>query len=306
MEQTAKEHQTTNTSNPRIGFIAFLLSLLVAGLGQVYNGQLKKALIFYGSLRILPLAFGLTRGTTTFYGLLFFFALEIAFRIYVIIDSVKHAKRQREYVLKPYNTWYYHLLIAIGMLAISMIYSTATILGTQTFDIPTTSNNPTFNVGDRLIADMKAYRDKEPDYGDLAVFSRPDGLVYTFRVIGLPGDKIELTDNIASINGKPGKAKFIKETTIDGIEVLELEEGLPNGHKHLIYRFKQPGNDANANLKNIVVPSDCYYLLGDNRDNALDSRYQGFIRRDRIKGRIIYSIWGQTGTQRMNIDFRDK
>jgi signal peptidase I len=88
--------------------------------------------------------------------------------------------------------------------------------------------------------------------------------------------------------------------------VVEFEEELPNGHKHLIYKFKQPYDSAKTNFKDIAVPSDSYYLLGDNRDNAADSRYEGFVSRDRIKGRIVYSYWGRTGTKRMNIDFTDK
>lgn len=306
MEQAIDEQPTTIPTKPRNGFIAFLLSLLLPGLGQVYNGQPKKAIIFFGLLLFIPLVFGLTRGTTFFYGLFSLFIIEIALRIYIIIDGVKNAKRQKEYILKPYNTWYYHLLIAIGMLAILMVYDISTVLGTQTFKIPTTSNNPTFQLGDWLVADMRAYKNNEPDYGDIVVYSRPDGQIYTFRVVGRPNDNIELLDNIVSINGKPSKATFIKETTNDEMPVVEFKEELPNGHKHLIYKFKTPYDSTKTNIKNIVVPPDSYYLLGDNRDNAADSRYEGFISKDRIKGRIIYSYWGQTGTKRMNIDFTDK
>tara|TARA_B100000900_G_scaffold179593_1_gene152207 strand:+ start:268 stop:453 length:186 start_codon:yes stop_codon:yes gene_type:complete len=60
-----------------------------------------------------------------------------------------------------------------------------------------------------------------------------------------------------------------------------------------------------TNIKNIIVPSDSYYLLGDNRDNAVDSRYEGFIKKDTIKGRIIYSYWGQD-KDRININFKNK
>jgi signal peptidase I len=306
MEQTIDEKPTTIPTKPRNGFIAFLLSLPLPGLGQVYNGQPKKAIIFFGLLLFIPLVFGLTRGTTFFYGLFSLFIIEVALRIYIIIDGVRNAKRQKEYTLKPYNTWYYHLLIAIGMLAILLVYDISTVLGTQTFKIPTTSNNPTFQLGDWLVADMRAYKNNEPDYGDIVVYSRPDGQIYTFRVVGRPNDNIEIIDNIVSINGKPSKATFIKETTNDEMPVFEYEEELPNGHKHLIYILKVPYDSTKTNIKNIVVPSDSYYLLGDNRDNAADSRYEGFISKDRIKGRIIYSYWGQTGTKRMNIDFTDK
>ena len=306
MEQTLDEQSTTVTAKPRNGFIAFLLSLLLPGLGQVYNGQLKKAVLFFCLLLLFPLLFAVIHGTTFFYGLLSLLVIEFALRIYIIIDGVNNAKRQKEYILKPYNTWYYHLLIAVGMLTVLMVFDTRTILGTQTFKIPTPSNNPTFQLGDWLVANMRAYKNNEPDYGDIVVFSRPDGQTYTFRVVGRPNDKIELVDNIVSINGKPSIARFIKETTNDEIPVVEFEEELPNGHKHLIYKYKQPYDSTKTNIKNIVVPSDSYYLLGDNRDNAADSRYEGFVSKDRIKGRIIYSYWGRTGVNRMNIDFTDK
>ena len=300
------EEVTKITTKPRNSFIAFLLSLLCFGLGQVYNGQPKKAIIFLGLLFLFPFLFGLTRWTTFFYGMLLLFVIEIALKIYVIFDGVKNAKRQKEYILKPYNTWYYHLLIAIGISAISMVYNINSALGTQTFKIPTISNNPTFQVGDWLVADMRAYKNNEPDYGDIVVFSSPDGQMHTFRIVGKPNDNIELIDNIVSINGKLSKTTFIKETINEQMPVVEFEEELPNGHKHLIYKSKQPYDSTKSNIKNIVVPSDSYYLLGDNRDIAVDSRYEGFISKDRIKGRIIYSYWGQAGRQRMNIDFRNK
>ena len=306
MEQTIDKQVAKITTKTRNCFIAFLLSLLLPGLGQVYNGQPKKAIIFFGLLLLFPFLFGLTRGTTFFYGMLLLLVIRMALKIYIIFDGVKNAKRQKEYILKPYNTWYYHLLIAIGMLVILMAFDMQSVLGTQTFKIPTISNNPTLQVGDRLVADMRAYKNNEPDYGDIVVFSSPDGQMYTFRIVGLPNDNIELIDNIVSINGKLSKATFIREMTIDREPVVEFEEELPNGLKHLIYKLKQPYDSTNSNIKNIVVPFDSYYLLGDNRDNAVDSRYVGFINKDRIKGQIIYSFWGRTGTQRMNIDFRNK
>ena len=304
MEQIKDEQPARIITRPRNGFIAFLLSLLLPGLGQVYNGQPKKAIMFFSLFLLVPVLFGITRGTTFFYGLLSLFFIEIALRIYIIIDGVKNARQQKEYILKPYNTWYYRLLLAIGMSAILMVYDFSLVLGTQTFKIPTTSNHPTFQIGDLLVADTRAYKDDGPDYGDMVVYSGTDGQIYTFRVVGLPNDNLELIDNIVSINGKPGKATFIRET-VDDVPVMEFEEELPNGHKHLIYKFKQPYDSTKVNISNIVVPSDSYYLLGDNRNNAADSRYGGCISKNRIMGRIIYSYWGRT-SKRINIDFRDK
>ena len=304
MEQTAAEQPTTLITKPRNVYVAFLLSLFFSGLGQFYNGQPKKGAIFFGILLILPILFGLTSLLTSFYGLLSFFIIEIALAIYVIIDAVKNAKRQKEYVLKPYNTWYYYLLIAIGMTAIVYFYDIHTLVGIQNFRIPTIANCPTLQTGDLLMADMKAFKNTNPQYGDIVVFKDPDEKFNCFRVIGLPGDKLELIDNIITVNGIPSKASFIKETTCNNERVNEYEEELPNGHKHLIYKSSQP-KGTKTNIKNIVVPHESYFLLGDNRNNANDSRYAGSVSKDRIKGKMMYSFWGRS-VKRINIDFRDK
>jgi signal peptidase I len=306
MQQTIDYLPTTLAVKPRNAFIAFLLSLLLPGLGQVYNGQPKKAIILFSLLLLSPTIFGLTRGATSFYGLASVLAIEIALRIYSIADAVYFAKRQKDYELQPYNTWYYHLIIAIGMLAVLIIFDVRTMMGIAVYKVPTISSNPTFEVGDRIVVDMKAYKNSAPNYGHYVTFSRSDGELYNFRVVGRPNDKLDLIDNIVSINGKASKATFIKETTCDEMPVQEFEEQLPNGHKHLMYKFKVPYDEAKATIRNIEVPPDCYYLLGDNRDNAMDSRYVGFVHKDSIKGRVMYSFWGQTGTKRMNIDFTDK
>jgi len=305
MEQTNNEEPKVNIIKPRNGFIAFILSLLFPGLGQVYNGQPKKAILFFSLILLIPILFGLSRVVTSFEGLLLLLVIQIAFSLYIIIDAVYNAMRQKEYVLKSYNTWYYHLLIAIGMFAIMMVYDIGAVLGVQTFKLPNPSNMPTFQVGDLVIADMRAYQNNKPDYGDIIVYSRPDGQIYTFRVVGLPNDTVDLIDNIVSVNGKPGKATFVKEAVNNGLSILEYEEELPNGHKHLIYKNKHPYDSTKTNIKNIIVPPDSYYLLGDNRDIAADSRYEGFVGEYRIKGRIVYSYMGQT-PDRINIDFRNK
>jgi signal peptidase I len=305
MEVTVNEQAETSSKNPRNAFVAFLLSLILPGLGQIYNGQLKKAVIFFGLLLLVPLLFGIIRGTTCFYGLLTLVIIEVCVRIYIIIDGVKNAKRQKDYILKIYNTWYYYLLVGVAMFAIVWIYGISSVLGIQSFKIPTTSNNPTFQVGDRLVADMRAYKNSVPNYGDIVIFKRADGQTYTFRIVGQPNDNLELIDNIITINGKPSKAKFIKEMIFDQIPYSEFEEEFPNGHKHLIYKCKEPYDSTKTTIKNIIVPSGSYYLLGDNRDNAADSRYEGFVSRENILGRIIYSYWGQS-MNRINIDFRDK
>ncbi|MDR0866139.1 MAG: signal peptidase I [Candidatus Symbiothrix sp.] len=299
------EQLPTISTKPRNAFMACFLSLVLSGLGQVYNGQLKKAIVLIGLLLFIPILFGITRGTTCFGGFLLLYAIKWILKIYAVIDAWINAKRQKDYVLKSYNTWYYYLVIALIAFVVFGLYNSPAVLGTQSFKVPSISGNPTIQLEDRIIADMKAYKNKTPDYGDIVVFLGVNGQKYTFRVVGLPNDNVEINDNIVTINNKPSKTTFIKETTDENRLVSELEEELPNGHKHLIFLLKQPDNGTIRNIEDIVVPADSYFLLGDNRDNAFDSRYQGFINKERIKGRVLYSYMGQT-IDRINIDFRNK
>ncbi|MET4082028.1 signal peptidase I [Pedobacter sp. UYP30] len=305
MENPAGEKALTPTLKPRNAFIAFFLSLILPGLGQVYNGQPKKAILFFGLLMLIPLLFGLTNNVTFFYGLVTLVLVEVFFRIFVIVDAVRNAKCQNQYNLKTYNTWFYHFFIAIVMVAALWMFNTLSILGAQTFEMSSESNDPTLQVGDRVVADTKIYKSKDIAYGDLVVFNAPKGEKWIFRVAGLPNDTLELNENILTINGKQSKAIFIRETTSNGFPISEFIEKFPNGHQHHIFKFKKPYDSTKTTIKNIVVPAGRYYLLADNRDNAADSRYIGSIKRNDILGQIMYSYWGKT-TDRINIDFRGK
>ena len=301
MKETA-QHTITK---PRNGFVAFLLSLFTPGLGQIYNGQPKKGIIFFVLLLSIPLVFGLMRLTTYFYGFVILIFIYAAIHIYLIVDAVIQARRKKDYQLKIYNAWYNLLIVAMGMLTVLWFYDVSSILGTQIFKVPTKSHLPTIQVGDWVVADMQVYNDEKLDYGHIVVFQRPNGKTWNFRVVGLPDDKLALVDNVVTINGTPSKYTLISETFSDEIPVIELEEELPNGHRHRIYKNKQLNKSTKTSLKDIIVPPDTYYLLGDNRDDAKDSRYIGTVSRNEILGRVIYSLWGYS-VNRLNIDFRDK
>lgn len=305
MDTTTDKEILNQSFNPRNAFVAFLLSIFTPGLGQIYNGQLKKGAYLFFSLLFFNVIFGVTNATHSFYGLASLFAIEIFLRIYIIIDAIIYARRLKEYVRKNYNTWYYHTMLAILTLIIIWAYDPKSIFGIETFSMPTSSNQPTIQVGDWVVGDMKAYQKSEPNYGDLIIYKKDDGYFYTSRIVGLPNDLLEINDNIVSINGKKSKTILIKETVTDNVEALEFEEELINGHKHKIYKFKQTFDSTKTNIKDIKVPANSYYILGDNRDNSADSRYIGFINKQDIYGRVIYSYWGKS-IDRININFTDK
>ena len=179
-------------------------------------------------------------------------------------------------------------------------------MGVKSYNLPVTSNEPTIKIGDKIIADLKAYNDIKPNYGDIVIFQKKDSInPWVYRIVALPNDKIEIQNNFLIINGEKCKTSFIKETKIQEFDVIEYEEELPNGHKHKIYTFKKPFEDNENYEHEIIIPKKSYYLMGDNRDNAMDSRYIGIIKEDEIKGKVVFSYWGKTN-DRINIDFRNK
>ncbi len=165
-------------------------------------------------------------------------------------------------------------------------------------DVPTGSMKPTIEEGDRVVVNKLAYDLKvpftlieitkwsDPNRGDIVVlFSPADGVRLVKRVIGLPGDKIELRDNQLFVNGKPAALKPAgqREDEEQGTSMI-LEETL-NGKTHEV--LFTPQIPAMRSYGPMVVPAGRYFVMGDNRDNSNDSRYIGVIERRRIVGKAM-------------------
>jgi signal peptidase I len=133
--------------------------------------------------------------------------------------------------------------------------------------IPSGSMLPTLQINDRLIIDKLSYRFKNPVRGDIVVFSPTETLekqnfhdAFIKRVIGTPGDKVEVKGGRVYVNDQPLKEKYIEEK-------------------------------PNYNWGPVTVPPDSYLVLGDNRNNSYDSHYWGFVPREKIIGRAIVRFW---------------
>ena len=137
---------------------------------------------------------------------------------------------------------------------------------------------------------------KQPKRGDVLVFRLPSNpkINYIKRLIGLPGDKIQMKDGILFINNEPISKTFIKNTLEFEDEVnskaKEYKEKLQNGKEYLVLDKFENGNGDNTAV--FTVPDKHYFFLGDNRDNSLDSRFKetGFIPEENLigKARIIF------------------
>jgi len=177
--------------------------------------------------------------------------------------------------------------------------------------VPSGSMNPTIVEGDRILVDKAAYgwripftstrltRGGDPQRGDIVIFPSPeDGTTLVKRVVGLPGDTIQMRDERLLINGTavdyaPASAVAADAELPRATGALQhryLAEEL-DGHAHAIMLL--PDRPAGRSFGPVTVPAGQYLVLGDSRDNSKDSRYIGFVPRDSIVGRafrVAYSL----------------
>jgi signal peptidase I len=187
----------------------------------------------------------------------------------------------------------------------------------QPFSIPSGSMRPTLLEGDYLFVTKWAYGysrhslpfspkifsgriwGSDPERGDVVVFKFPPNpaLDYIKRVIGLPGDRVQVKEGVLFINGVAVPRE--KTGQIDNPDITEpnrpidvYRETLPNGVSYdtLDLTTRSPGDDT----REFVVPAGHYFMMGDNRDNSTDSRFSvGFVPKENLVGRaniIFFSI----------------
>lgn len=167
--------------------------------------------------------------------------------------------------------------------------------------VPTGSMNPTILEGDLVYVNKLAYDLRvpltlhrlktwgDPQKGDIVVlFSPEDNIRLVKRVIGTPGDKIEMKNNILFINGERLDYSELPEERFEGLEdnlINQAEfayENL-NGRKHAVMSIPRLASDRRS-FAPITLPKDKYFIMGDNRDNSSDSRVFGFADRKLIIG----------------------
>jgi len=168
-------------------------------------------------------------------------------------------------------------------------------------DVPTGSMKPTILEGDRVFVNKLAYDLKvpftkihvtewgNPQRGDIVVFFSPyDGQRLVKRVIGLPGDTIELRNNVLFLNGQPVEYQPLAQEVISDLAPADRKgrifaiEQLP-GQTHAV--AGHPAAPARRSFAPVRVPEDHYFMMGDNRDDSFDSRYYGPVKRQEIIGR---------------------
>lgn len=273
-------------NKPRKWWISGLLSLLNPGLGQIYNGQARKAifLLVIGNL-MLPLLFLQTlkvySADLPLLILLLAILISLGFYAGVITDAIRQAnKRRSEYRLKKYNKLVVYIGTFLVFVMISALVPSLEINAqkiksnyVQAYKIPSASMEPTLLIGDHILVDRRLSA-RNPIRGNLIVFEYPEDKTKDFvkRVEAVGGDIVEIRNKKLYVNNK-----LVKET-----QVIHLEPDVFPADKNPRDYFGP-----------VTVPKDSYFVMGDNRDRAYDSRFFGFVDKSKIKGivRQIYWSW---------------
>jgi signal peptidase I len=250
---------------PRRAWLAGLLSLVASGLGQLYNGQWQKGLLFFGAELALGLGFFVV--FDTFAGMILNLSSLVALNVYALIDAVIVARRSREYRLASYNRWWVYLLAGLVSLGVGNgLELTLEAYGYESYRAPSGSMIPTLLVGDHFMVESLAPGDPVRR-GDVVVFfERKSGKHFVKRVIGLPGEAVSMRDRQVLVGGKPLEEPYLNAAVADGVTPRD-------------------------NMAPVRLGMEQYLLLGDNRDHSYDSRWLGPVRRADILGRALYIYW---------------
>lgn len=195
----------------------------------------------------------------------------------------------------------------------------------EPFNIPSGSMEPTLEIGDYLFVSKFSYGYSKhslpfslplipgrlfftgPERGDVAVFKLPSDnrTDYIKRIIGLPGDRIQMTGGRLYINGNIVKRKqvahYVKQRSDGSVyQVKRYVEQLPGGKQHpILEELSDTGPYDNTGV--YTVPEGYYFAMGDNRDNSQDSRVRpevGFIPRENLVGRAEILFFSTNGNAR--------
>ena len=256
---------------------AVVLSLAMPGAGHFLLGAFRRGVAWAVGLAIL--------------GLLLLFAAPLSLLILNVLISVVGgrvgAAIDAARIVRPRPSWKIVIVAWAALLGGSFVGDR--VIGeplkayyrthyAQAFTIPSAAMQPTLLVGDYIMVDKSAYRVRTPQRGDIVVFPYPQDERRDFikRIVATAGELVQIRGRLVLVNGKPLTEPYTKFAD-SSVHVGEVFCGYAYG------------------CEPTLVPPDSYFVMGENRDNSQDSRYWGFVKRDKIKGKALLIYWSWDG-----------
>jgi len=292
----------TSSRNP---VIACLLSVAATGLGHIYCGRLVKGLIlFFASFTFGPIIVAAANGASSNLMLAIVIGslgLMFAIFVYAVVDSSLLARKLRTYQLKEYNRWYLYVLLVVVAAGYPTNFAhsiRANVL--QAFKVPSSSMSPGILPGDHVLLNKAIYKKKAPQRGDVVIFTYPDDrrLNYVKRIVALPGDTVEIRNNVLLVNDQPLDRPLAPASALDfktnDTQSMLMEENA--AAYPIIVDSAKPQNVAK-----ITVPHGYCFVLGDNRSHSIDSGNFGPVQLNDIQGRLDYIYWPAKSWSRLGL-----
>lgn len=268
--KTAKNYNAEHALNleavKKKPWLAVFLSNIFPGIGQFYNRQMLKGILFIICALLLYVVVGL------YYALFFFL---VPFYLFAMKDAFESSEKINGSDNKFFDQGKKFVKIFVILLLVIKFIPYSDIIKAdivQAFKIPAASMLPTMKIGDHILVDKTSRANNSIKRGDIIVFKYPEDPERDFvkRVIAVGGDTIESKDKTIYINSVVIEEKYIQ---------------------HVDNAIRSDESDKRDNFGPIKVPEDNYFVMGDNRDQSYDSRYWGFVPKENIKGKAFKIYW---------------
>ena len=308
-------------------FWAALLSFFIPGLGQIFAGRYRRGAAFLLAILVAVLIIKASallwpRGSAAVMPLIAVAVLLVALTVvWAVIDAWRVARQRPVVRLR----WRMRCAIYAAFFVGWFVTDALLLTGPRwrAFSVPSESMLPTLEIGDDFYVRVGYFRDHEPQRGDLVVFRLPcdyslldpavaaqershcdPSVEFVKRIIGLPGDRVQLRKGVVYLNDAPlarqSIGSFTYATFADDTPTgyPEFEETAPGGARYRV--ILSPGGDRDLDDTDLfAVPPGRYFVLGDNRDDSADSRDPasgvGFVPRDSLVGKAALIYFSRDG-----------
>jgi len=246
--------------------LPFLLSFVTPGAGHAFAGHIRRGFAWAIGLVAVSLVVPFVM-RVGFVGLVLGALLGMAAVLACAIDALRLPGSRPPWRILI-TVW---AILFVGGWIVSDAVKTHVRRFAQAFTIPSRSMEPTLLVGDYVMADKAIYRGRSPRRGDIVVYRYPEDERRTFvgRIMAVPAETIQVRGGDVLINGRPLEEPYVKRSLGASYDSCTYAYGC------------QPTE----------IPAGRYFVMGDHRDNARDSRYFGFVAAKAIIGRVYTIYW---------------